>query len=287
MEQQYWIWLLRIPSLGAKRIERLLEYFQTPEGIYKATRKELLKVGINEKIVTDILNQAYREENEKYIAYMEKYHISLVTRQDRDYPEQLKHIYDPPIALFIKGNRKILNKTMIAMVGARNCSLYASKVARNLSYELARKSIGIISGMAKGIDTMSHIGCLQAKGETIAVLGSGVDQIYPKENSKLYQQILAQNGAIISEYLIGTPPSKMNFPARNRIISGISKGVVIVEAKKKSGSLITADFALEQGREVFVIPANIGNCYAEGSNELLKQGAKVVTKIEDILEEIH
>lgn len=255
-EQEYWIWLSRIEGLGPIKMKELLGKYQTPKQIWNLTKEELIQTkGIGEKIANQILEGQYRQNLKKYSAYMNQYHIGLITILDKDYPESLKHIYDTPIILFYKGNRELLKHSYkIAMVGARECSNYGKQVSLQFSYELAKNDVCIVSGMAKGIDAYSHMGCLQAKGKTIAVLGNGLDQIYPKENSRLYEQILQTGGLILSEYIIGTKPNKLNFPARNRIISGLSKGVIVVEAKQKSGTLNTVDFALDQGKEVFVVP---------------------------------
>lgn len=282
---KYWIWLSRIEGLGPIKIKQLLELYKTPEKIWELNKDELMKVkGIGEKIADEILKIEYRENLEQYVEYMKKYNIGIVTILDSDYPKMLKHIYDAPVVLYYKGNRELLNnENIIAMIGSRQCTDYGKEVSVKLAYELAKKGICIVSGMAKGIDSYSHIGCIKAGGKTIAVLGSGVDYIYPKENVRLYNAILQTGGLIVSEYIIGTKPNKLNFPARNRIISGLSKGVVVVEAKEKSGTLNTVDFALEQGKDVFVVPGNITSLNSEGTNELIKQGARCITSIEDIL----
>lgn len=255
-EQCYWIWLSRIEGLGPIKIKQLLEIYETPEQIWKLSKEELTNIrGIGEKLADKILDLKYRENLSKYISYMQKYNIGIITIQDKDYPEKLKNIYDSPVILYYKGNKALINHSkIVAMVGCRECSEYGKHISKKFSYELAKKDICIISGMAKGIDSYSHLGCIGAGGKTIAVLGSGIDQIYPKENTILYNQILKTGGLILSEYVIGTKPTKLNFPARNRIISGLSDGVIVVEAKEKSGTLNTVDFALEQGKDVFVIP---------------------------------
>lgn len=185
---------------------------------------------------------------------MEKAKISIISILDKDYPSILREIYSPPIFLYIKGNSAILKDKCISIVGCRDCSDYGKNIAENLAYNLAKHNLCIVSGLAKGIDEYSHLGAIYAKGKTIAVLGSGINIIYPKENCYLANKILNNNGLIISEFPINFNPNKLSFPARNRIISGLSFGVIVVEAKKKSGSLITVDFALEQGREVFAVP---------------------------------
>ena len=214
---------------------------------------------------------------------MEKNNIDIISIQDKDYPSLLKEIYDPPICLYIRGNKKILNNKSIAIIGCRDASDYGLNVANEFAYNLSKQNINIISGLARGIDSEAHLGVVRANQKTIAVLGNGLDIIYPKENINLVQNILNSGGAIISEYPLGTKPKKENFPARNRIISGMSKGLLVVEAKEKSGTLITVDFALEQGRDVFVIPGNINSINSVGTNDLIKQGAKVVTTWEECI----
>lgn len=281
---KYWIWLSRIEGLGPIKIKELLKQYKTPENIWELDKNKLMQTkGIGENIANSILKKEYRENLEQYVKYMKKYNIGIITLKDKDYPKNLLHIYDAPAILYYKGDKELLHTNIIAMVGCRECSDYGKEVSIKFSYELAKCGITIISGMAKGIDSYSHIGCIKAGGKTIAVLGSGLDRIYPKENSLLYNEILSTGGLILSEYIIGTKPSKLNFPARNRIISGLGKGIIVVEAKEKSGTLNTVDFALEQGKEVFVVPGSITSANSVGTNELIKQGAKCVTCVEDIL----
>lgn len=214
--------------------------------------------------------------------------IEEISIESNEYPEQLRNIYDAPLKLYVLGNKVLLKQKGIAIVGSRKATEYGKKVALQLSKKLSENGINIISGLALGIDTCAHLGTLQQNniGKTIAVLGSGLDEIYPKQNIKLAKNIIENGGCIITEYPLGTKPEKLNFPQRNRIISGLSKGVVVVEASEKSGSLITSEFALEQGREVFAVPGNILNFTSVGTNNLIKQGAKLVTNYMDILEEI-
>ncbi len=212
--------------------------------------------------------------------------INKIEINDEKYPEKLKKIYCPPKQLYVLGNIDILNNKSIGIIGSRNCSKYGEKVAKEFSYKLSKYNINIISGLARGIDSFAHIGCIMAKGKTIAVLGSGFNYIYPKENIGILRKILEEGGAVITEYEIDTPPNKQNFPARNRIISGLSDGILVVEAKRKSGTYITIDFALEQGKDVFIIPGSIYSQNSEGTNELIKQGAKIITTPEEIIQEI-
>ena len=296
-EKRYWIWLSLIKNLGPKRKLKLLELYQNPEKIYKLTKEELLKIeGIGEETIKNII----LSKNEKllyyHIKYMKENNIDIIHIYEESYPQILKEIYDPPISLYIKGNKDILNNKNIGIVGCRDCTDYGKKAAKYFAYNLAKESINIVSGLAKGVDSYAHLGCLSTYkenqncgkshtncGKTIAVVGNGLDMIYPKENIELANEIIKSGGAIISEYPCGTKPDKMNFPARNRIISGISSGIIVVEAKEKSGTLITVDFALEQGRDVFVVPGNINSINSVGTNDLIKQGAKIVTAYMDIL----
>jgi len=241
--------------------------------------------GIGKKYANIVLNNELRRNIDKHIEYMLKNKVDIISIQDEEYPEILRNIYDPPLLFYIRGNKEILNNDSIAIIGCRECSQYGKNVAQELAYNISKHKINIVSGLAKGIDAEAHRGCILAGGKTIAVLGNGLDTIYPQENITLAKKILETGGAIISEYPLGEKPQKQNFPERNRIVSGISKGVIVVEAKAKSGTLITVDFALEQGRDVFVVPGNIDTDTSTGTNELIKQGAKIITNYKDVLEE--
>ena len=209
--------------------------------------------------------------------------MKTIYQAQKEYPEKLNQIYASPSKIYVLGDEAILNKPSIAIIGCRQASEYGKRIAFKFAYELSKKNIVIISGLAKGIDTYAHMGAVKATGKTIAVLGSGFSHIYPKENKNLCKEIIKTGGAIITEYEKEMKPLKMNFPIRNRIISGLSNGVLVVEAKQRSGTLITIDYALEQGKEVFVIPGDITNPNSYGTNELIKQGAIPVTNIADIL----
>ena len=211
--------------------------------------------------------------------------IKALSFADKAYPTNLKYIYDPPSVLYVKGNIIPEDNVAIAIVGSRRATYYGLQNAEKLAFELAIKGIAIISGLARGVDSAAHRGALKAGGRTIAVLGSGLNVIYPPENEKLAQEV-ARNGAVISEFPQDTPPFKQNFPRRNRIISGLSLGVVVIEAAKKSGALITANCALEQGREVFALPGKIDSFTSQGTHDLIKDGAKLVQTTEDIIEEL-
>lgn len=217
-----------------------------------------------------------------------KYNVIEVNINSKFYPERLKNISSPPKQLYCLGNLKLLNHYKnIAMIGSRNCSFYGKRVAKDFAFNLAKNDVCIVSGMAKGIDSFSHIGALNAKGKTIAILGSGFDKIYPKENNVLFQEIIKNNGLVITEYPLGTVALKQNFPARNRIISGLSDGVLVIEARKNSGTNITVDFALEQGKDVFVVPGNIYSKTSDGTNYLITEGAMPVISCEDILRSLN
>ena len=211
--------------------------------------------------------------------------MKIIKQDDKEYPTRLLRIYDPPKQLYVLGDSDILNDFGIAIVGSRNCTEYGRNVAKSIAYNLSKYGINIISGMAKGIDGIAHMGCIMGEGKTIAVLGSGFNHIYPKENIELFKKIIKSGGAVISEYEPETMPDRKNFPKRNRIVSGMSSGVVIVEAAERSGSLITAELALNEGKDVFAVPGNITSNASRGTNELIKDGAKIVTNIFDILEE--
>ena len=272
-----------IQGLGSIRKQILLKRYKTPEKIYTLKKEEILQIkGFDEILAENIICKENKENVKREIDFMQKENIKILTIEDKAYPQILKTIYDYPVSIYIKGNEKILNMPAIGIVGCRESTSYGKKVAQYFAYHLSKRNISIISGLAKGIDSQSHIGAIKAKGITIGVIGNGLDMVYPKENQYLYDKIIEENGAIISEYPIGTKPEKMNFPARNRIISGMSKGILVIEAKKKSGTLITVDFALEQGRNVYVVPGNIDEMNSVGTNDLIKQGAQIVTSYRDI-----
>lgn len=285
-EIQYWIWITRIEGLGCIKIQKLLERFKLPKNIWMAKKEELIEVdGIGDEIADKILDKKYRLNLDAYENYMKKNEIQIITLYDECYPKKLKEIYDKPIVLYAKGNKEILNEFSLAIIGCREYSKYGEIVSKDIAYKIAKSGIVTVSGLARGIDSFAHEATLKAGGRTIAVIGSGLDNIYPRENIELADEIVRSGGVIISEYIVGTKPARMNFPARNRIISGLSNGVVVIEAKKKSGTMITVDFALEQGKDVFAVPGSVFSRNSEGTNELIKQGAKLITNIKDIIEE--
>lgn len=280
------IGLNMIPDIGSIWLNKLLNYFGKPESILKASREKLMGVsGIGEKIALKI-TALKKEDLDNEFALVKKYGLKIITIGAQDYPDILNNIPAPPIVLYMKGEIKQDDKSSIAIVGSRRASFYGLDCAEKFASQLANLGLTVVSGMARGIDTQAHRGALKAKGRTIAVLGSGFSHIYPSQNRELVE-VISNNGAVISEFPCNVSPLPPNFPRRNRIISGLSLGVLVVEAARNSGALITADFALEQGREVFCLPGKIDSQNSFGTNELIKQGAKLVSCVEDILEELN
>ena len=281
-----WLALKMIPYLGNITYKRLIEKFGNPENVFKANLNDLIMVeGLSKKTAYKIINRAWEGNPEKELTLIKKNNFRLMTMSDKSYPNDLREIHDPPPLLYIKGNELPLDKTMIAVIGSRRPSHYGLKIAEEICINLSKSNIAVVSGMAIGIDSASHWGSLRGGGPTIAVLGSGIDVIYPQSNRKLYS-LIAENGSVITEFPLGTPPEGKNFPVRNRIISGLSRGVVVIEASRKSGTMITASLALEQGREVFAVPGSIESFKSVGTHFLIKQGAKLIENANDILEEL-
>lgn len=275
--------LATIPNLGFSHWKKLETKFSDINEITQAKTKDLELIGINNKLIQAIKNpDAKLIEN--CLKWNEQENNHIITLLDDNYPQLLKEIASPPLILFVKGNIKILNSRQIAIVGSRNPSPTGIENAYAFAKELA-SNFTITSGLALGIDTISHEGAIAAKSKTIAILGTGIDQIYPKSNAALAERIIDYAGALVSEFAIGTKAIACNFPRRNRIISGLSLGTLVIEASLQSGSLITAHFALEQGREIFAIPGSIHNPLAKGCNAIIRQGAKLVETVNDILEE--
>ena len=279
-------------NVGATHVRRFIEDFGSPYDAWDAVKKvENLKpyIHISTADKRAIASSAKDEKLDYIIHKIDEYKMDVTTFLDKDFPSILNHIYNPPAILFMRGNRALLDKRLnrIALVGARRCSLYGRNVARMLGKELGKYSTIIVSGGARGIDTHGHEGLLASLGYGIVVMGCGLDIVYPRENTKLFDRILQNNGLLVSEYPPGTPPSAKHFPARNRIISGLSRGVIVVEAKGSSGSLITADMAVSEGRDVFVVPCNLLDHTADGNKFLMRNGAFVLTGYEDIVKEYH
>ena len=282
----YWIALKRVRGVGPRTFKLLFENFGTPEKIFKLKPAVIAEAGIPAKTARAISEYKDFAGAEKELCELPNIGARMVKWADADYPPNLKHIADPPPYLFVRGDAPLSDPNCMAVVGARAASDAGRRMAQRLGLELAAKGFTVVSGLARGIDGEAHQGALDAHGRTIAVLGCGVDVIYPAEHRKLAEAILAGGGALVSELPVGTQPVAENFPTRNRILSGLCLGVVIVEAAEKSGSLITARMALEQDLQVFAVPGSPLTGKSRGSNRLLKEGAKLVECVEDVIEEI-
>lgn len=280
----YWLALAHIDGLGVRSAHKLMAHFGSPQAAYMASLTELESCGLSAQVAQAIFAQAGMRDAEKELETAAKAGCQLVTLSSDEYPPLLREISDAPLVLYVHGDARLLSRHAVAMVGSRRPTAYGSSVAHRLASDLAQRGLVVVSGLARGIDSASHRGALEAGGKTIAVLGSGVDVIYPRENKSLAKKIM-ESGAVISEFPLGTGPTPQNFPIRNRIISGLALGVVIVEAAEYSGSLITARLALEQNREVFGVPGNITSAQSFGPNHLIKQGAKLVDQWIDVIEE--
>ncbi len=283
--KKYWIWLSSIEGVGAKSFYNLIAHFGDAETVWDNAKSGIQGVeGVGSSVAAKISQCRDESYIEKHFEMLYKKDIKTVCRIDQEYPMLLDAIEYPPAVLFYKGEIKPIEDKAIAMVGTRHCTRYGESAAKHIAEGLAQNGISVVSGMARGIDSASHMGCLEGGGYTMAVLGCGVDVIYPAENRDLYNRII-ENGAVFSEYMPGVMPVSTNFPARNRIISGLAKATVVVEAPVKSGSNFTVDFALSQGRDVFALPGGIFSSASKGTNNLLKDGAKIVTEANDILNE--
>ena len=281
-----WLALTLTPGLGPTKSRKLVEHFGSADAVFRASLTELEATGIRAVSAQALATGKSAELAREEIARAAAAGVTVLSMDDPLYPPRLKEIYDPPLVLYVRGNPEVLIKAGIAMVGTRHPTPYGSGMAERLASDLASQGLVIISGMARGVDTASHRGAIAAKGKTVAVFGTGVDVIYPKENTRLSEQILALGGALISEFALGTFAAPQNFPIRNRILSGMSVGVLVVEAAEYSGTRITARLALEQNRDVFAVPGNVTNKNSWGPNTLIKQGAKLVATWEDVWEDL-
>ena len=282
----FWMALALTEGLGPTRARRLVEHFGTVERVFRASLTELEAAGLQAVSAQSLGTGKSLELAHEEAVKARGAGVEVVAFDDPDYPPRLREIYDPPLLLYVRGATDLLSQPGIAVIGTRHPTPYGVGMAERLACDLARQALVIFSGMARGVDTAGHRGALAGKGKTVAVFGTGVDVIYPKENSRLADQILATGGALISEFPLGTFAAPQNFPIRNRIISGLSLGVLVVEAAEYSGTRITARCALEQGREVFAVPGNVTTKNSWGPNTLIKQGAKLVATWEDVWEEL-
>ncbi len=278
--------LLSVPGIGSQRIFKLLAHFSSPNEVLNASSKQLQQVeSISAKLANAVLSQKNDINVKKHLKLIEQGELHILQFWEDRYPKKLKSLYDPPVLLFVKGDLQTLDSPSIAIVGTRAATVYGKQMAEMLGGALAEHKIVVVSGMARGVDTYAHQSTLKNNGRTVAVLGSGLDVIYPPENKSLFYNI-ARNGAVVSEFPFGTEPNPGNFPRRNRIISGLSIGTVVVEAGEKSGAMITAYTSLEQGRDVFAVPGKVTSGKSRGPHKLIREGAKLVETVDDILAEI-
>lgn len=282
-----WLSLNMTPGIGPRAATKLLEKFGSAENVFHATRGELESLRLRAETVESLLKREFHEKAVEELEKVSEIGGDVLILDDGSYPFLLREIADPPITLYVKGDwAACFDAPSIGVVGSRKCSTYGENASQMLARDLAANGVCVVSGLARGIDTAAHRGAIQAKGRTIAVLGTGIDNVYPKENKKLVEEILASGGAIVSQFPLATPPLKDNFPYRNRIISGLSYGVLLVEASERSGSLITARLAMEQNREVLAVPGNITSRNSFGTNYLIKSGAKLVQQWQDVASEL-
>jgi DNA processing protein len=280
-----WLALTLTPGIAARLSARLLREYGSPEGVFRASLTGIESCNVPAPVAQAIFKKQMFWRAEKEVAALRKVGGKLVNWKDPEYPQSLLQIYDPPVMLYVRGDAEILNSPSLGIVGTRRPTVYGSQMAERMGRELASRGLTIVSGLARGIDAIAHQGATAVGGRAIGVLGTGIDVCYPKENKKLYEKVL-ERGAIISELPTGSHPAPENFPVRNRIIAGMPLGVVIVEGKQYSGSLITARLAMEFGREVFGVPGNVTQEVSFAPNLLIKQGAKLVTNAEDVIEEL-
>jgi DNA processing protein len=284
-DELHWLALKMVPGLGARTAQKLLERFRTPQRVLRASRSELEAVGVAGSVAQSVASGCSFEDAVLQQEKMRQAGAQLVALSDPRYPERLRQIFDPPVTLFVRGRVELLDTLLLGVVGTRRPTPYGLAVSERLAGDLARAGLTIVSGMARGIDSAAHRGALGAGGLTVAVLGCGVDMVYPSENKKLAAEI-AEKGLLVSEFPMGAPAYPQNFPIRNRIISGASIGVLVVEGAQYSGSSITARLALEQGRDVFAVPGSILSKMSWGPNLLIKQGAKLIQDWNDVVLEL-
>lgn len=284
-EKQYLYWLCHTPGMGAVSIRKLGEYFTSFERIYQTEEKELQECRLLKARQIDAIQQSKRKFSilqEEYTK-LEEQQIRFLTPLDEEYPKRLRNIYDPPMGLYVKGTLPDDGKPSVAIVGARGCSAYGEQLAEIFAQELAKEGVQIISGLAMGIDGAAHRGALKVNRPTFGILGCGINICYPSAHYGLYEQMVHQGG-VLSEFALGQKPDAFHFPMRNRIISGLSDAILVVEAKEKSGSLITAEIGLEQGKEIFAVPGRVTDALSSGCNHLIQQGAQVAISPADLLE---
>ncbi len=283
MDKRYWVGFNLVKGIGAVRLQALQEYFGDLSLAWQAPQSALEAAGLSPKLAERVAQVRQSVNLEEYLARCEAQGIQVLTWEDRDYPPRLKEIEQPPPVLYLRGNLEQNDSWAVAIVGTRRVTAYGRQVTEEVSAYLAQHGVTVVSGLARGVDAIAHQAALQAGGRTLAVLGNGVDRIYPPEHRALAERILHQ-GALLSDYPLGTPPEAANFPPRNRIISGLALAVIVVEAGETSGALITAQFAADQGREVFAVPGNIFAPQSKGANRLIQQGARPLLAAQDLLD---
>ncbi len=282
-----WISLNMTPGIGPRKATQLLERFGSPERVFHALRTELEELRLPPDTLRSILAKRFHDRAEEELDRVRRIGGDILILDDGVYPQYLREIHDPPITLYVTGDwRTCLEMPCVAVIGSRRCTTYGRNACSMLARDLAEQGLCIVSGFARGIDTAAHRAAARAGGRTVAVMGTGLDDVYPAENRRLFDEILDAGGAIVTQFPLGTPPLRDNFPYRNRIISGLSLGAVVVEASERSGSLITARLAMEQDREVFAVPGNITSRNSFGTNYLIKSGAKLVQHWQDVVTEL-
>jgi len=285
-DTKYWVGFTLIPGIGRVRLSRLEQYFGKMERAWQASATELEMAGLDNRSIESIIERRPKISLDAEMEKLERYKVTVLTQKDEAYPSRLKEIYDSPPVLYVRGRFAPEDDWSLAVVGTRRPTYYGREVTEQIVGDLARNRITIVSGLAKGIDATAHRAALDSGGRSIAVFGCGLDIVYPRDHVKLAREVM-ERGALVSEFPLGTPPRRENFPLRNRIMSGLSLGVLVVEAGKGSGALITTGHALEQNREVFAVPGSVLSSASRGTNRLIQEGAKLVLGANDILEELN
>ena len=286
-QKEYWFWICNINGIGYQKITDLITYFGEPSEVFTAKEEQLMQIGsLEERDIAYLKNRHKEDEVKKYYELLEKEQIKFYLPTDEAYPSRLKHIFDPPYAIYAKGKLPEEDRLSVAIIGARQCTNYGKEVALFFAKQLAQQGIQVISGLATGIDGYGHMGALEGNGYTLGILGCGINKVYPESNYRLYEQ-LEQQGGILSEYGQNVLPKAFHFPRRNRLIAGMSDAILVVEARERSGSFITVDQGLEQGKDIFVIPGRITDELSIGCNRLVKMGAEIVCHPNDIIEHYH
>jgi DNA processing protein len=283
---RYWVGFNKVPGIGAARLQALLDYFGDLETAWRAHSHDLQQAGLDRRSLANLLKERERLDLDAELARLARANVQVLTWDDAEYPPNLRQAYNAPPILYVRGRIETRDEWAVALVGTRRATVHGKEAARMIGAGLAQAGVTVVSGLALGIDTMAHRAALDAGGRTIAVLGCGVDVVYPAQNARLAAEVV-ERGALVSEYALGTRPEARNFPPRNRIISGLTLGTVVVEGDMGSGALITAGFAAEQGREVFAVPGHIFARTSRGTNHLIQQGAKMVCQVSDVLEELN